>query len=207
VAGVFAFYPNKQITTGEGGAIITDDPELARLCRSMRNQGRADGGGWLSHERLGYNYRLPEICCALGIVQLDRIDEFLDRRDKVAAAYIQKLSPEPRLIGPYLSPDTTRMSWFVFVVRLTDDCTRADRDGILQELRRHGVGANNYFQPIHLQPFYQEQFGFAPGAFPITEAIADRTIALPFHNNITPDEIELVTSRLHDAIHTTCLAG
>jgi len=207
VAGVFGFYPNKQITTGEGGAIVTDDPEIARLCRSMRNQGRGEGGGWLSHERLGYNYRLPDICCALGIVQLDRVDEFLNRRDAVASAYMRKLAGEPRLIAPYLSPDTTRMSWFVFVVRLTDDCTRADRDRILQELRAHGVGANNYFQPIHLQPFYQAQFGHRTGDFPVTEAIADRTIALPFHNQLTPDEIDLVVSRLHEAIDATCIAG
>ena len=207
VAGVFGFYPNKQITTGEGGAIVTDDPEIARLCRSMRNQGRGDAGGWLSHERLGYNYRLPDICCAIGVVQLERIDEFLTRREAVAAAYIKKLAGAPRLIAPYVAPDTTRMSWFVFVVRLTDDCTRADRDQILQELRRHGIGANNYFQPIHLQPFYQSQFGHRAGAFPVTEAIADRTIALPFHNNITPTEVDLVVSRLHDAIHATCVAG
>ncbi|HEV8537163.1 MAG TPA: DegT/DnrJ/EryC1/StrS family aminotransferase [Candidatus Limnocylindria bacterium] len=199
-AGVFAFYPNKQITTGEGGMIITDDEEVARLCRSMRNQGRSDGSAWLSHERLGYNYRLPDLSCALGIVQLERIDEILRLRQSVADVYGSLLEGVERVKAPRVAPDTTRMSWFVYVVRLDDDFTREDRDEIIQILRRHGIGASNYFPPIHLQPFYREIFGFREGNFPITESVAARTIALPFHNNVTVAECEAVIGWLRSAL-------
>jgi perosamine synthetase len=195
-AGVFAFYPNKQMTTGEGGAVFTDDPEIARLCRSLRNQGRGEGDGWLTHERLGYNYRLSDMSCALGIVQLERIDEFLAKRQVVADTYASVLSKVEGIHLPHVDPVTTRMSWFVYVVRLADEFTRQDRDFILQALRRRGVGVNNYFPPIHLQGFYRDQFGFKPGAFPITEHVASRTIALPFHNNVTVDECAMVADLL-----------
>ena len=200
IAGVFAFYPNKQITTGEGGAIVTDNTELARLCRSMRNQGRNEDGGWLAHERLGFNYRLPEISCALGIVQLERINEILKHRQRIAEMYNVLLKDVPGIQTPYVDPATTRMSWFVYVLRLSDRYSRTDRDKILQYLRSQGIGANNYFPPIHLQPFYRERFGFKEGDFPITESVASRTIALPFHNNITADECEMVVRHLRDIL-------
>ena len=126
VASVFAFYPNKQITTGEGGAIVTDSGHLAALCRSMRNQGRAEGGGWLCHERLGYNYRLPDICCALGIVQLERIDDILKMRQNVAEAYYEALAGIEGIHLPYVDPRTSRMSWFVYVIRLAEEYSRQD---------------------------------------------------------------------------------
>ncbi|HXI13972.1 MAG TPA: DegT/DnrJ/EryC1/StrS family aminotransferase [Thermoanaerobaculia bacterium] len=199
-AGVFAFYPNKQITTGEGGAVITDDPDVARLCRSMRNQGRGEGGGWLAHERLGYNYRLSDISCALGIVQIQRLDDILTRRQRVADVYMELLHGVEEIHAPFVHPNVTRMSWFVYVVRLGDKFTREDRDEIIQDLRRHGIGANNYFPPIHLQPFYRQQFGYDEGAFPITESVANRTIALPFHNNLTSEDCSIVVSRLKEAM-------
>jgi perosamine synthetase len=202
VAGVFAFYPNKQITTGEGGAIITDDADLARLCRSMRNQGRSEDGGWLSHERLGYNYRLPEISCALGIVQLERIEEILKSRQTIADLYTELLRGVPDVHPPSISPATTRMSWFVYVVRLADAYSRNDRDMVLQYLRRQGIGVNNYFPPIHLQPFYRERFGYKEGDFPITEHVAGGTIALPFHNNISANECEKVVKHLANGLRT-----
>lgn len=200
IAGVFGFYPNKQITTGEGGAIVTDDEHIARLCRSMRNQGRAEQGGWLAHERLGYNYRLPDINCALGIVQLDRIEEILRKRQGVADAYGRLLKDVEGVVAPRIHPSVTRMSWFVYVIRLADRYARADRDRIVQALRRSGIGVNTYFQPIHLQPFYRKQFGFKEGDFPITEAVADRTVALPFHNRLTPAEVSTVSQRLQAAL-------
>jgi perosamine synthetase len=203
VAGVFAFYPNKQITTGEGGMIITDDPGIAGLCRSMRNQGRGEGNAWLSHERLGFNYRLPDISCALGIVQLERIDEILSARQRVAETYTQLLEDVEGVYAPTVAPETTRMSWFVYVVRLADEYAREDRDQILQLLRRQGIGANNYFPPIHLQPFYREQFDFREGDLPVTESVAARTIALPFHNNVTAAECEAVIERLRAALRRT----
>ncbi|MBI4423408.1 MAG: DegT/DnrJ/EryC1/StrS family aminotransferase [Elusimicrobia bacterium] len=200
VAGVFAFYPNKQITTGEGGVVVTDDADVARLCRSYRNQGRGEKGGWLAHERLGYNYRLSEISSALGIVQLARIEEIILKRQKVAETYGRLLGRLPGIQLPRIHPDVTRMSWFVYVVRLADRFSRAERDQIVLSLTREGIGANIYFQPIHLQPFYRERFGFKPGSFPITEAVADRTIALPFHNHLTPQLAETVVRCLEEAI-------
>jgi perosamine synthetase len=200
LAGVFAFYPNKQITTGEGGIIVTDDPQIDKLCRSMRNQGRSETGGWLMHERLGYNYRLPELSCALGIVQLDRIQEILDRRANVAEAYGRALKDLPDVHLPWIHPHVSRMSWFVYVIRLADRFTRGDRDKIMQTLARRGVGTNSYFQPIHLQPFYRARFGFKEGDFPVAEAASHRTLALPFHNRVTEDEVTSVVARLSSAI-------
>lgn len=197
--GVFGFYPNKQITTGEGGMIVTNDRKLADMCRSLRNQGRDPGGSWLSHARLGYNYRMSDINAAVGIVQMKRLDEIVESRQRVAHEYIRQLLDETHLILPTID-DETAMSWFVFVVRLTGDLDAADRDTILQYLRQHHVGCSNYFPPIHLQPFYVKDHGFKRGDFPITERVADRTIALPFHNRLTTMEIENVVHHLKQAI-------
>jgi len=198
--GVFGFYPNKQMTTGEGGMIVTNDGRLANLCRSYRNQGRdPDGGGWLAHERLGYNYRLSDINCALGIAQMRRLPEILAKRERVAHTYVNLLLDNPHIILPTISADTT-MSWFVFVVRLTSDFSVLDRDAILGCLRKNGIGCSNYFPPIHLQPFYAERLGTKRGDFPITEHVADRTLALPFHNNLSATDIERVIHHLRQAI-------
>ena len=204
--GVFGFYPNKQITTGEGGMIVTNDKKLADLCRSLRNQGRDPGGSWLSHVRLGYNYRMADINAAVGIVQMKRLEEIVESRQGVAHEYIRLLLDEPHIILPTID-DQTVMSWFVFVVRLTGDRINgqaddavSDRDAILTYLRNHHIGCSNYFPPIHLQPFYMKDHGFKRGDFPITEHVADRTIALPFHNRLTRLEIENVVNHLRHAI-------
>lgn len=206
--GVFGFYPNKQITTGEGGMVVTNDKKLADMCRSLRNQGRDPGGSWLSHARLGYNYRMSDINAAIGIVQMRRLAEIVESRQRVAHEYIQLLMDEPHIILPTIDNETV-MSWFVFVVRLTGDFNTgatepggggADRDAILQYLRTHHIGCSNYFPPIHLQPFYVKDHGFKRGDFPVTERVADRTIALPFHNRLTRGEIENVVSHLKQAI-------
>jgi perosamine synthetase len=200
--GVFGFYPNKQITTGEGGMVVTNDKKLADMCRSLRNQGRdpgGSGGGWLAHVRLGYNYRMSDINAALGIVQMKRLKEIIEARQRVAHEYISLLLDEPHLILPTLDEETV-MSWFVFVVRLAGDLTMEDRDAILGYLRNHHIGCSNYFPPIHLQPFYVKDHGFKRGDFPITERVADRTIALPFHNRLTRMEIENVVGHLKQAI-------
>ncbi len=196
-AGVFGFYPNKQITTGEGGMIVTDDDRLADLCRSLRNQGRAinptgSTGAWLAHERLGHNFRMPEINAALGAAQMTRLGEILTLRQRVADRYLRRLMDHHDLILPTLCEET-RMSWFVFVVRLTDRYSESERDRIIAGMRRHDVGSANYFPCIHLQPFYRERFGFKPGAFPIAERVSARTIALPFFNRLTePDQDHVV---------------
>ena len=194
-AGVFGFYPNKQITTGEGGMITTNDDEIARLCQSMRNQGRDTGMGWLSHERLGYNYRMSDIAAAIGVEQMKRIDTILARRDAVAQMYIERLRDEPRVEWQHRGPDCRR-SWFVFVVKLADDYTEQQRNDLIAKLRERGIGWSNYFAPIHLQPFYMEQFGYKVGDFPVCERIAARTIALPFHNALSESDVDEVCRTL-----------
>lgn len=208
--GVFAFYPNKQITTGEGGCIVTNDRRLANLCRSMRNQGRAvvdapdpttghlSGsavGSWLAHERLGFNYRLDELSAALGVAQMRRLDEIVHKRQLVAERYIRRLMGVPHLILPTLLPGV-EMSWFVFVVRLDSAYTKAERDRIIQGMRRHDIGASDYFPCIHLQPFYREKFGYDPGAFPIAESVSHRTLAIPFYNDLSDGDLDTVAQTL-----------
>ena len=190
-AGVFGFYPNKQITTGEGGMIVTNDDEIARLCQSMRNQGRDTGMGWLSHERLGYNYRLSDVNSAIGAVQMQRIGEILGKRSRVAEWYRTRLASEDRLSLQKIEPDCS-MSWFVFVVKLADRYSEEDRAAMIEKLRARGIGCSNYFAPIHLQAFYKRQFGYKPGDFPVCERVAARTIALPFHNHLSESEVDKV---------------
>jgi perosamine synthetase len=206
-AGVFAFYPNKQITTGEGGMIVTDDDKIADLCRSMRNQGRPvmtgssdegnvnRSGTWLQHERLGYNYRLSEVASAMGIAQMERLDEILAQRRRAAALYMHRMMDWQEVILPNAEP-AAEASWFVFVIRLTDQYTCVERDRIITGLRRHDIGSANYFPCIHLQPFYREKFGFEKGRFPIAESVSQRTIALPFFNRLDETQADLVVHTL-----------
>jgi perosamine synthetase len=198
-AGIFAFYPNKQITTGEGGVIITSDEKMAKLCRSMRNQGRGEGDDGLQHERLGYNYRISDINCALGIAQLERLDEILEKREAVAQMYNERLKDMQGVKIPYVAPQV-KMSWFVYVIRFDDTYTKEDRNGILQKLEKKGVGCGNYFPPIHLQPFYREIFGYREGDFPVTEKVSKSTIALPFYNNLTEGQIDYVYQSLKEIL-------
>lgn len=194
-AGVFGFYPNKQITTGEGGVIVTDDEKITKLCRSMRNQGRDEGSDWLEHERLGYNYRLSDINCALGIAQLERINEILAKRERVARMYNERLKEVDGIEIPYASSEV-KVSWFVYVVRLRSDYARLDRDRILKGLRERGIECRAYFSPIHLQPFYRKMFGCKEGDFPVTEPLAERTIALPFYTRLEEKEQDYVVGSL-----------
>jgi len=203
---VFAFYPNKQITTGEGGMILTDDDDLADICVSLRNQGRGKGDGWLSHERLGYNFRLCDINCALGIAQLSRIEEIKAKRSRVAKWYQEMLADDDRLIVP-TEPDGCDMSWFVFVVRLAEGYTDRQRDNIIKAMRGEGIQVSNYFPPAHLQPFMAKQFGYKKGDFPITESVCERTIALPFYNNLTKDEVAIVRRKLVQALDKSASGG
>jgi perosamine synthetase len=197
-ASTFAFYPNKQMTTGEGGMVCTNDHRLADLCRSMRNQGRDPGAGWLAHARLGYNYRLSDINCALGLSQLARLPGFIDARARVAARYIEKLAALDELVmpAPYAGG---RMSWFVFVVRLADRFSQEDRQAVLAHLREAGIGCSNYFSPVHQQPFYAA-LGHKTGDFPVCEKIAARTLALPFYNRLTPEDQDTVIAELKAAL-------
>jgi len=196
---VFGFYPNKQITTGEGGMIVTDDDYLADMCVSLRNQGRGKDSSWLGHDRLGYNFRLSDINCALGIVQLSRIDQIKAKRRQVAKWYQEILSDDNRLIIPN-EPDGCDINWFVFVVRLADGFTLEQRDRILQAMKSRNIQVGNYFPPVHLQPFMVEQFSYKQGDFPVTEAVSKSTIALPFYNNLTKDQIAIVCSILKEIL-------
>ena len=192
---VFGFYPNKQITTGEGGMILTDDDALADMCVSLRNQGRGKDTNWLAHERMGYNYRISDINCALGIVQLSRIDEIKAKRRQVAQWYREMLEDDDRLIVP-TEPVDCDMSWFVFVVRLAEGFAIEQRDRILQQMQSRNIQVSNYFPPAHLMPFISEKFGYNPGDFPVTESASASTIALPFHNHLTKDHVAIVCSTL-----------
>jgi len=198
-AGVFGFYPNKQITTGEGGAVVTDDEELASLCRSMANQGRSPENQWLQHIRLGYNYRIDEMSAALGCSQLARIDRIVAARAEVAAWYEDALEGIDRLLLPARSFDG-QMSWFVYVVRLSEDHSKEDRDAILRGLTDRGIGCGDYFQPIHLQPFLREELGTGPGLCPITESVGERTIALPFYVGLTKSDVACVADAVRDLL-------
>jgi perosamine synthetase len=202
-AAVFAFYPNKQITTGEGGMIVTDDQRLADACRSMRNQGRAAGdrsgpgtkGTTLDVERLGWNYRMSEIHAALGVSQLGRLDWIMEQRALVASYYTHALADVSDLIIPSVEPNVS-MSWFVYVPRLTSPYTRADRDEIIEGLRRHDIGAASYFPAIPQFAHFRDKYGFKPGQFPMAESLSQRTIALPMYVGLTEAEIQLIAQTL-----------
>jgi len=191
-AAAFAFYPNKQITTGEGGVIVTDNDEVARLCRSLCNQGRGEMGAWLEHDRLGYNYRLDEMSAALGASQLRRIETFLLKRERVARAYSERLARFDWVRTPMVKADV-RMSWFVYVVTLAEGL---NRDAVMQRMEARGIPVRGYFSPAHLQPYIRERFGYAGGELLVTESVARRTIALPFHNNLSDAQIDEVVAAL-----------
>ena len=196
-AAVFAFYPNKQITTGEGGMIVTDDDDWAELFRSLRNQGRDQSGAWLNHVRLGYNYRLDELSSALGVAQMERLEEILAKRDRVARWYGQRLASLPSVQAPLVADYTTRMSWFVYVIRLDP---RYARDKVIEGLEALGVPARPYFRPIHLQPYYQQALGCRVGTLPVTERIAETTLALPFFSNMEEGQVDYVCSSLGEVL-------
>lgn len=195
-AAAFGFYPNKQITTGEGGCITTDDPVLARRCRSLRNQGRADDGV-MRHTRLGYNYRMGELAAALGCAQLERVTALLRQRADVARRYHEALEP---LAGDVRRPpraaDRAKRSWFVYVIRLADHFAPDARNRLMAALQEQGIGCAPYFPAIHQQPYYRERYGFEEGAFPTCESTAERTLALPFHPQLSAQAIEQVADAL-----------
>jgi perosamine synthetase len=197
-AGVFAFYPNKQITTGEGGMVVTDDAAIARRVRSLRNQGRTESGDWLDHAEPGFNYRLSEINCALGRSQLRRIETILAQRAQVAAWYDGCLRGEPHLMVPDIAIPRGRLSWFVYVVRLADSFRRSERDFIVARLMERGIACGRYFPPIHQQPAYN---GWAVRhSLPVTESVGERCIALPFFNRLSKTQVEEVSDTLLSAI-------
>lgn len=195
--GVYAFYPNKQMTTAEGGLIVTDRDDWADLARALRNQGRAPGDTWLEHTYLGYNYRLDELSAALGAAQMQRWDELLAKRDRVAEWYGERLAAMPRVQAPSLASTTTRVSWFVYVVRLD---VSVDRRRVVERLETQGIPSRPYFAPIHLMRYFVDQFGYQPGDFPVTEDLGRRSLALPFSGVMTEDQVDEVCRVLREAV-------
>ena len=195
--GVFAFYPNKQITTGEGGMIVTNDDHAANMMRSLRNQGRAVGDTWLQHTLLGYNYRMDEMSAALGNSQLIRLDELISKRQKVANEYNDRLAEIPGVSIPVISPETTRVSWFVYVIHFAENL---DRDRIAADLEKAGIPVRPYFLPIHLQPYMVARFGYQQGDFPMTEKLGKNGLALPFSSVMTEAQVELVCEKIRECV-------
>ena len=196
-SAVFAFYPNKQITTGEGGMVTTHSEDEWRLLTSLRNQGRADGGGWLEHARLGFNYRIDDIRAALGLGQLEKLDEILSLRRAAAERYTSMLANVQGLTTPLPDDADHVRSWFVYVVELDEG---TDRERVIAELEREGIGTARYLPTIHLQPYMRERYGFGEGLCPVAEGVARRTLALPFHTAIDPRDQERVVEVLAGAL-------
>lgn len=201
-AGLFAFYPNKQITTGEGGVLVTSSKQIASQARKLRNQGRDPGMDWLQHAEVGFSYRLSDINCALGISQLKRIEEIIARRQKLAEIYDRELAAMPDIRRPPLKSDVGRISWFVYPIQLTKEFTRADRDAVCESMRGKGIATGRYFAPLHLQPvFHAATWRGAPKLeLPNTEFAADRVMTLPFFGQLTENEIQEVCGALADSI-------
>jgi dTDP-4-amino-4,6-dideoxygalactose transaminase len=193
----FGFYANKQLTTGEGGMLVMGSAEHKERVDSERNQGRAPDMGWLDHDRLGFNYRLTDIACALGLAQLDRLDGMLADRAKVAGWYREALGGIDDLDLPCADAGGDVRGWFVFVVQLPH---RVDRDDSIQALRELGVQSKPYLPAIHLMSFYQERFGHRPGEFPVCEDVAARSVALPFFPAMTEGQVARVAEALRDVL-------
>ena len=196
-SAVFAFYPNKQMTTGEGGMVTTHSEEEWRLLKSLRNQGRADGGGWLEHARLGYNYRIDDIRAALGIGQLEKLDRILALRQAAAKRYSELLADVDGLEVPLADDADHVRSWFVYVVKLA---AGVDRERVIAELERQGIASSRYLPSIHLQSYMRDAYGFQPGLCPVSEDLSQRTLALPFFAQLDADDQERVAGALRAAL-------
>ena len=197
-ASCLSFHARKQITTGEGGMILTDDDRFADLCRTLRNHGR-EREAWPSHARMGFSYRMDAMSAALGLAQISRIDEIMDRRRRVAREYFRRLIDNRYLTLPTI-PETVAMSWYTFVVRLNDLFEPGDREEVINEMRGDGIECASHFAPVHLQPHIAQKQNDKPGEFPVCEYIAQRTIALPLYSALSSDQIERVCESLDRAI-------
>lgn len=194
---VFGFYANKQLTTGEGGMVTTADAALKERIDSERNQGRAPNMDWLDHDRLGFNYRLSDLACALGLAQLERLDDMLGDRARVAARYRDALTGIEGLQLPCPDAGRARRGWFVYVVQLPPGF---DRDGVVRALSERGIPSKPYFPAVHLMSFYRERFGHREGEFPVCEDIAARSIALPFFPEMSDGQVERVADALRGVL-------
>jgi perosamine synthetase len=201
---VFGFYPNKQLTTGEGGMVCVADPGVKERIDSERNQGRSPDMGWLDHDRLGFNYRLSDVACALGLAQLERLEETLAGRARVASLYREALDSVEGVDLPCPDADGARRGWFVFVVQLPRGL---DRDTVVRQLAEKGIPSKPYFPAVHLMTFYRERFGHREGEFPVCEDVASRSIALPFFPQMTERQVERVAGALRACTAAPARAG
>ena len=200
----FGFYPNKQLTTGEGGAVVCPSQEVASRIDSERNQGRAPDMGWLDHDRLGFNYRLDDLSCALGVAQVERLDELLADRARVASLYGEALGDLEELELPCPDQGGDRRSWFVYVLQLPRS---VDRDAVIGELRERGVDSKPYLPAIHLNAFYRDRFGHREGEFPVCEDVAARSLALPFFGSLSEGEVDQVAEALRAVLAASTRAA
>ncbi len=194
--GTYAFYPNKQMTTGEGGMMVTNSKDIYDLCDSLRNQGRAEGDEWLLHERLGYNYRLDEMSASLGITQLQKIDWMIEEKRKIVSWYNQMLEDIADVEIPKIGPDRTH-SYFVYVIRVKNK----KRNRLMRELEKKGVQTKPYLSVIHLQPFMRKMFGFKEGDFPISESVSDETLALPLYIGLKLADIKYIADKIKGIVN------
>ena len=197
---VFAFYPNKQMTTGEGGMIVMNSEKTYKLCNSLRNQGRAENMQWLDHERLGYNYRMDELSAALGIAQLEKLDFLINERRKIAALYTKYLLPHSNLIQVPTIDKNNSHTWFVYVALLKNK--KIKRDKLITELAKQGISTKPYLPSIHLFSFYKKQFGYKKGDFPISEKVSNSALALPFYIGLKKEDINYIVGRLIETVRS-----
>ena len=197
ISGTFGFYPNKQITTGEGGMVTTHSEDEWELLKSLRNQGRSYDSRWFHHVRLGFNYRITDLQAALGIGQLEKLDRLLAMRSDAAARYGELLAGVEGVEVPLADDAAHRRSWFVYVVKLAQGI---DRDAVLERLAAQGIEAGLYVPAVHLQPYMRERYGFAEGTCPVAEDACSRTLALPFFPQLEREDQERVAAALRDAI-------
>lgn len=198
-AGVFAFYPNKQMTTGEGGMIVTNNERIYETCNSLRNQGRAKNDQWLNHKYLGYNYRLDEMSAALGISQLKKLDFMISERRKIAGWYNEILKPYSDIIQAPITAVKNTHTWFVYVIKLKNK--KINRNLLIKKLKEIGISAKPYLPSIHLFDFYKKQFGFKTGDFPISEGVSDSSLALPIYLGLTARDCKYIVTKLLNEIN------
>lgn len=197
-AGVFAFYPNKQMTTSEGGMIVTNNKKIYEICSSLKNQGRVKNDQWLDHKYLGYNYRLDEMSCALGISQLEKLDFMIKERRKIAGWYNKMLASNSNIIQtPAIAINNTH-TWFVYVIKIKDK--KINRDLLIKKLKKIGISTKSYLPSIHSFDFYKKQFGHKIGDFPISEDMSAYSLALPIYIGLTESDCFYIINKLRKAI-------
>lgn len=197
-SAVFAFYPNKQMTTGEGGMVVTDDRSVYDRCMSLRNQGRASDMQWLDHERLGYNYRMDELSAAVGLAQIEKIDFLISERKKIAEMYTKYLKPYSKQVQVPIAESRNTHTWFVYVILIKN--SKIDRDDIIELLKKKGISTKTYLPSIHLFSFYRDTFGYKKGDFPLSESVSNKALALPFYIGLKEGDIKYICDVLIKAI-------